>query len=309
MFNAIDEKGNRINALEAVKGNNYYCPCCKENLILKQGKLIDWHFSHRGNTECTEAGEMCEWHLRMQSYFSPQYREIVIEDNGIKHRADILKDGYVIEFQHSPISYDDFNNRNKFYRGLGYKVIWIFDSSDWFETERFTDLLSDDRIYEKYDEEDVYDIVRFKRPFKVLQESYIDFDNISICFCEYDDYEEKDYVFNVYWHSKDWSTLGMFRGNFELSDEADLGELFKDRSDFKRYYLKNKSTKKVYIGIRGHRYKEYLCKQTNTWAENCEKCLCCELIEQRRDGRVVHCNIDKKYKIQNNKVTKIFYRV
>lgn len=45
----------------------------------------------------------------------------------IKHRADVLACGYVIEFQHSPISSSEFNERNWFYMLCGKKVIWIFD--------------------------------------------------------------------------------------------------------------------------------------------------------------------------------------
>ena len=36
----------------------------------------------------------------------------------MKHRADVLACGYVIEFQHSPISKSEFNERNWFYLGI-----------------------------------------------------------------------------------------------------------------------------------------------------------------------------------------------
>ena len=48
----------------------------------------------------------------------------------ITHRADVCINGYVIEFQHSPLSYKEFNERNWFYNRCGYKVIWIFDMSE-----------------------------------------------------------------------------------------------------------------------------------------------------------------------------------
>ena len=47
-----------------------------------------------------------------------------------KHRADVLINGYVIEFQHSPISRDEIKERNEFYTNCGYKVIWVFDAND-----------------------------------------------------------------------------------------------------------------------------------------------------------------------------------
>ena len=48
----------------------------------------------------------------------------------IRHRADVCINGYVIEFQHSPISNTKFNERCWFYRRAGYKVVWIFDFMD-----------------------------------------------------------------------------------------------------------------------------------------------------------------------------------
>ena len=62
--------------------------------------------------------------------------KIPIEKMNIKHRADVLACGYVIEFQHSPISTREFNERNWFYTACGYKVIWIFDFVEQYETGR-----------------------------------------------------------------------------------------------------------------------------------------------------------------------------
>lgn len=44
--------------------------------------------------------------------------------------------GYVIEFQHSSITAEEFNERNRFYLDYGNKVIWIFDFSDEFESNQ-----------------------------------------------------------------------------------------------------------------------------------------------------------------------------
>jgi hypothetical protein len=57
----------------------------------------------------------------------------IIEYNGEKHRADVMACGHVIEFQHSPITAEEFNKRNRFYLSYGKKVIWIFDFRNEFE--------------------------------------------------------------------------------------------------------------------------------------------------------------------------------
>lgn len=128
MLVAINDLGERVLASNATKDKKYYCPVCNEDVILKQGKTNITHFAHK-SCECTDNWQydMSEWHINMQSYFDKIYQEVVITRNGKKHRADILKDRIVVEFQHSPISSKEFMDRNKFYVSAGLKVIWVFD--------------------------------------------------------------------------------------------------------------------------------------------------------------------------------------
>ena len=55
-----------------------------------------------------------------------------------KHRADVLIDRTVIEFQHSMMPVKAFDDRNNFYFNLGYKVIWLFDLSDLYTIGQLT---------------------------------------------------------------------------------------------------------------------------------------------------------------------------
>jgi len=55
-----------------------------------------------------------------------------------KHRADVLVDRTVIEFQHSIMPVKAFDDRNNFYFNLGYKVIWLFDLSDLYSIGQLT---------------------------------------------------------------------------------------------------------------------------------------------------------------------------
>ena len=78
--------------------------------------------------------------LTYQEYMS-QYEDFLLNNKErkllhIEHRADVLACGYVIEFQHSPISSREFNERNWFYNRCGYKVIWIFDFIDKYDAEQ-----------------------------------------------------------------------------------------------------------------------------------------------------------------------------
>ena len=73
---------------------------------------------------------MSEWHFEWQSKFPIDSREVVVERDGVVHRADILINDTVIEFQHSPINGEEFEARNSFYKNCGYRVVWLFDVAD-----------------------------------------------------------------------------------------------------------------------------------------------------------------------------------
>lgn len=141
MFIALDTDKNRISIENAIKGNQYFCPICGELLTIRATESLEvkTHFAHKRGTICYDdwTHDMSEWHLSWQQRFPEQYREVVIEKNGIKHRADICINGTVIEFQHSPITGEEIAKRNTFYLSCGYQVVWVFDATDkiknWIE--------------------------------------------------------------------------------------------------------------------------------------------------------------------------------
>ena len=133
MFVALDENKNRVSIEDAVRGKLYYCPSCGEPLIVKakESLAVRAYFSHKKGTDCdTFTHDMSDWHLGWQMKFPIENREVVIEKDGVKHRADVFINDTVIEFQHSPITADEIAKRNEFYLSCGYKVIWIFDADD-----------------------------------------------------------------------------------------------------------------------------------------------------------------------------------
>lgn len=127
MYIALDENGNRVEIKNAEKGKDYFCPVCNTPLVIKAGEQRAKHFAHKAKTDCDTWADMSEWHYAWQEKFSSEYREIVLEYNGSKHRADVLAEHTVIEFQHSAISSKEFKERNQFYTGCGYRVVWVFD--------------------------------------------------------------------------------------------------------------------------------------------------------------------------------------
>lgn len=139
MYIGVDIKGNRVDIAEAKEKEQYFCPICKAKLIQKRGNIKIHHFAHESGSECDSWNyDMSEWHREWQKRFPVDSREVVVEKKGIKHRADILINKTVVEFQHSKISNEEFNDRNLFYKYCGYDVIWLFDLREYYDDERIT---------------------------------------------------------------------------------------------------------------------------------------------------------------------------
>ena len=84
----------------------------------------------------------------MQNHFDKRSQEVIIwnKTHTEYHIADaILQIGnekYVVEFQHSAISQNEFMTRSSFYMSCGYKIIWVFDFCECKNPKRI--LIADD---------------------------------------------------------------------------------------------------------------------------------------------------------------------
>lgn len=134
MFTALNTNSTRISIEDAIPSDSHYCPVCGNPVVVKAAHSdnIRTHFAHKRNTLCFDdwKHDMSDWHFDWQSKFPIENREIVVEKDGVFHRADVLINGTVIEFQHSPISSEEFEARNCFYKNCGYRVVWLFDATD-----------------------------------------------------------------------------------------------------------------------------------------------------------------------------------
>lgn len=48
---SVDKDSHLVNVINAIKGNEYYCPCCGKIMIPRQGSKRRWHFAHKGSLE------------------------------------------------------------------------------------------------------------------------------------------------------------------------------------------------------------------------------------------------------------------
>ena len=178
MFIAKTPEGKLIDINEAIVGEKYFCKLCNEELIIKcrNSQKIQTHFAHKKNSNCVEPWaqhDMSEWHKNWQNQFPKECQEVPVEKDGIKHIADVLFNNTVFEFQHSPISYSNFNARNTFYTSLGFKVVWVFDANN--------------RVIKEEDN---------KYSFKYTQNQFENFDNINNSVAVY--FENKDEMLLLY---------------------------------------------------------------------------------------------------------------
>lgn len=146
---AKNEKGERTYILEAVEDGRYYCPFCEAPMIQRRGLINIPHFAHAKGCLCTDNWkyeDMSEWHVSWQERYPLANREVAVINELGRHRADILINDTVIEFQHSPMSAEEFQERNNFYTACGYKVIWLFDSRSDYNAS----LIKDDSEMDVY---------------------------------------------------------------------------------------------------------------------------------------------------------------
>lgn len=287
---ALDKNGKRHYADKASKENEYFCPICKEAVILRQGEINVEHFAHKAH-DCrdTWSHDMSEWHYRMQSKFPKEQREVIVEHNGVIHRADVLCDDKVIEFQHSPISAKEIRERTEFYNSAGYKVAWVFDVDEYY---------SSGRLWMK-GTRGIDALCEWKYPNKSL-----------IVFAPLNKYSKK--VALYFWHiaqdggmfdrviwfinSGDTCSFSRFMTScYRLweKDSMTVAEFFKYRHDAIEEHIQSLGKKCIEIYENGCNYE---CPRTSEGVDyscmDCESCVCVEDFWDEIDEAIdvkVHC--------------------
>ena len=144
MYIALNDEQKRISINDAVQGNTFFCPVCLEKMFIKAGSERARHFSHYPKCECNDSWngqyDMSDWHFEWQNQFPSENQEVVVEYDDERHRADVLTDRTVVEFQQKPLSVGKFNDRNVFFHNIGYKTVWLYDMCEEYKNGRIIDL-------------------------------------------------------------------------------------------------------------------------------------------------------------------------
>jgi competence CoiA-like predicted nuclease len=106
------------------------CPCCGKDLIPKCGNIKIHHWSHKSTRHCDPWWEPeSEWHRKWKNMFPKEWQETVKIDphTNQKHIADVYNPelDLVIEFQNSPMSIEEMQSRERFYK----RMIWLVNGT------------------------------------------------------------------------------------------------------------------------------------------------------------------------------------
>lgn len=224
MFIAKNKKGLLVDIDDAIESveQEYFCPCCNGEVCIKNGMTNVSHFAHKRLDDCdTFTQDMSEWHRRWQRQFPLRNREVGLPHDQPIHRADVLACGFVIEFQHSTITRDEFNLRNEFYTFFGKKVIWIFDMRDVIDSERMA----------WYDEWEKGAKWRWRYAWKIFEDWNPVRDKDIMVFFQVSDYDFNDedgacHIEQVVWAiNKDGVTnMKRFSTSYEIGNFTELKE-------------------------------------------------------------------------------------
>ncbi|PNZ67777.1 transcription factor [Staphylococcus croceilyticus] len=138
MLVAINQHGERVRATEALKENDYFCPYCKTELILKKGIKVTTHYAHKSNVHRKCAKAETEKH-----YYAKFFIANLLKQHGynveiepycptIMQYPDILIDSKIaMEIQFSRISLQEIRERSLGFKSLGVEVVWIIEDAKY----------------------------------------------------------------------------------------------------------------------------------------------------------------------------------
>lgn len=162
MFVALTSDGQSVIAWETEKNKSVFtCPHCKDQVILKKGKVYVHHFAHKPGSECANAGESI-LHMKIKRSVFQSLRNFgdctkcameralksVRPDVSLRIRGKPV----AVEIQVSSIEDSEINRRLLRYTDMGIFCLWIMHRDDIIIPPK-----SERNPYEQYDYGGYYD--------------------------------------------------------------------------------------------------------------------------------------------------------
>jgi hypothetical protein len=131
-------QSNRVYADTAAKGVAYLCPNCRKSVILKRGRIVIAHFSHKPPTNCSWARGETQAHLEakqivfdgLQARGVRALLECIVDTLPGDRRADVMAWSetnvqLAIELQHTSIGIPEIEARAHAYARARIAQIWL----------------------------------------------------------------------------------------------------------------------------------------------------------------------------------------
>ncbi len=106
------------------------CGFCGGDIFAKCGGIRIWHWAHKSETSDCTGKEETAWHREWKDEFPELCQEVIVEHNGKKHRADVIFDGIVYEFQSQSMRTEDMLERERFWCQTGRGFAWVIKAPD-----------------------------------------------------------------------------------------------------------------------------------------------------------------------------------
>ncbi len=140
---ALDKDDLLIENDHGIKKGEYYCQYCKESLFFKKGRTRISHFSHYPSSECQMRKESY-FHLiskyQLKKYlFEKLNMDVYTEKRILINNGFRIADIYIpfknliIEIQTSPITVQEWKNRERDYHRANYNTLWLFNYQIFFD--------------------------------------------------------------------------------------------------------------------------------------------------------------------------------
>lgn len=139
MLTALDSKGQVQHLLgEIPVSKDFYCPGCRQALLLKKGKIMRPHFAHKSLADCHffSENESAE-HLQLKAalYKSLSRTEVVTIEKVISTIGQIadlcVNSKLILEVQCSPLPIERLIARTQAYQNEGYYIYWLLGKKLW----------------------------------------------------------------------------------------------------------------------------------------------------------------------------------
>ena len=146
LLTALDENGKVVSLVDekvpsVLQGRSrfsrYYCPVCKELMIIKAGAIRIPHFAHRKNSACSsplfepESRRHLDGKRHLYQFFLKNRMKASLEYYlpSLKQRPDLFvrdNHSFAVEFQCSTVSPSAIQKRTEGYVSAGIAPIWIY---------------------------------------------------------------------------------------------------------------------------------------------------------------------------------------